>query len=313
MMTSLLPALMLALAMLLPASPGTPRLVAVTVDDVPRQGGAVRCGGRVDVVTLNRDLVRMLGARRVPAVALVTAGNACGPAPARQLDSVLGIWADAGMELGNHTWSHFDLNRQEAAAWLRDADRGAAPLERFLQARGDSLTWFRYPFLHAGDTPEKKQAVLDGLAGRGWRNAPVTFDNDEWIYAAAYTRALSAGDTAGMARVADAYVAYMDRTFGYFEQVAQDLFQRPVAQVLLVHASPLNRDHLHRVLDRLEARGYRFAPLAAVLQDSAYASPDGYVGPDGTSWLLRWASTRGVRAPPMPRAEPWVARFRPDA
>jgi peptidoglycan/xylan/chitin deacetylase (PgdA/CDA1 family) len=217
------------------------------------------------------------------------------------------------MEIGNHTWSHFDLNRLEGAAWLSDADRGAAPLEQFLQARGETLAWFRYPFLHAGDTPEKKRTGEEGIEVRGWRNAPVTLDNDEWVYAAAYTRALTAGDTAGMTRVADAYVAYMDRTFEYFEQVALDLFQRPVAQVLLVHASPLNRDHLHRVLDRLEARGYRFARLGTVLEDRAYASPDGYVGPDGTSWLLRWASTRGVGTPPMPRAEAWIARFRPDS
>lgn len=308
MATFALPLLFL-LSLLLPThSPA--RLVAITFDDVPRQGGTVRCDGSVDVAGLNRDLVHMLVSRHIPATALVTAGNACGPSMRTQLDTVLRVWADAGMEIGNHTWSHFDLNGHDATSWLADADRGAVPLTRFLRARGDSLVWFRYPFLHLGNTPEKKQAVQAGLDRRGWRNAPVTFDNDEWVYAAAYSRAFDHDDAAGMARVADGYVEYMDSTFGYFEQVADDLFRRPVAQVLLVHVSPLNRDHFHRILDRLEGRGYRFVPLATVLQDPAYASPEGYVGTNGTSWLLRWAHTRGVPTPPMPRAETWISGFR---
>lgn len=310
-MSSIAWLLALWMTVLPPAPPGR-RLVAVTVDDVPRQGGAVHCGGPVDVLDLNRALVHLLASRQVPATALVTAGNACGPDAEARLDSVLGIWAEGGMELGNHTWSHYDLNRVDARAWLADADRGAAPVARFLERRGKRLIWFRYPFLHTGNTPRKQQQVSAALAARGWRNAPVTFDNDEWVYAAAYTRALEGRDTLGMIRIADAYVDYMDRTFAYFDDLANALFHRPVAQVLLVHASPLNRDHLGRVLDRLEARGYRAVSLETVLRDSMYASPDGYVGSDGISWLLRWAATRHMPVSPMPRAEPWVARFRSE-
>ena len=51
--------------------------------------------------------------------------------------------------------------------------------------------------------------------------APVTVDNDEFVYAAAYARALRRGNTAAAVRIADDYLRYMEQVFTFFEEVSR--------------------------------------------------------------------------------------------
>ena len=46
--------------------------------------------------------------------------------------------------------------------------------------------------------------------------APVTVDNDDFVYAAAYASALRRGDAAAAARIGDDYLRYMDEVFIVF-------------------------------------------------------------------------------------------------
>ena len=58
-----------------------------------------------------------------------------------------------------------------------------------IQKGGDAIKpwlkgthFFRYPLLRQGDTVEKRDAILSWLAMRGIRVAPVTIDNDDFVY-----------------------------------------------------------------------------------------------------------------------------------
>lgn len=301
-----------AISELGPAPSAGSRVVALTFDDVPRQPGAMTCADPPAVTAMNRRLVDTLVARGAPAVALATGFNGCPPDRVAHLSEVVRLWADAGMTVGNHTWSHPDINALPLDAFLADADSGAAVVRRALGPDARPILWFRHPFLHAGDTPAKKNGLERSIERRGWRVAPVTFDNSEWVYAAAYRRALGAGDSLMIRRLARDYVAHMDSTFAFFEAVTDSLFGRPIPQVLLLHASPLNADRVGAVMDALERRGYRFVTLEEAVTDSAYDSPDAYVGPAGLSWLLRWARTRGQDPGTEPEPPAWVMEYYRD-
>ncbi|MEE8524760.1 MAG: polysaccharide deacetylase, partial [Thermoanaerobaculia bacterium] len=132
------------------------------------------------------------------------------------------------------------------------------------------------------------------LTERGYRVAPVTVDNSEWIFARAYDEALDRGDKPLGQRLGDAYQVYMEAMVEYYEGQSLALFEREIPQVLLLHANALNAHHLAPLLKRLVARGYRFVDLDTALADPAYASPDRYIGPGGITWLHRWALTREV-------------------
>ena len=134
------------------------------------------------------------------------------------------------------------------------------------------------------------------LSARGYRVAPVTIDNGDYIFAAAYDHALSRRDSVEARRIGDAYVEYMERVFAYYEKQAVAITGRDIPQVLLIHASLVNADRFDALARMIERRGYVFVTLEAALSDSVYRSADTYVGPAGITWLHRWALTRGVRS-----------------
>lgn len=272
------PALFLALLVLLlppPAAPpdaeGVP--VAVTIDDLPWIGLAP--GGRPAATD---RLLEALAARGVHATGFVNCDRA------EPADPVLARWLAAGMELGNHSAAHRDLNRAELDVWIEDVRR----CHRFLAGLESARPrWFRFPFLHQGPTPERRAAAADALRELGNENAHVTIDTSDWLMAVAYREALERGDAAEAELVGRAYVEHLVTMSRHYRDFARARFGRDVAHVLLVHANALNADWLGPALDAMAADGFRFVPLEESLSDPVYDEPDGYVGPDGISWLYR--------------------------
>jgi peptidoglycan/xylan/chitin deacetylase (PgdA/CDA1 family) len=267
-----------------------------------------------EVRDVTRRILEELAREGAPATAFVNASRTCGVPAGELRDPVLEAWLDGGHDVGNHTWSHPDLVRTPLRTYLEDVDRGAAPLDSLLRHRGQRLVWFRHPFLHAGDTWAKKEGLAEHLEGNGWRVAPVTIDNQEWVYAYVYHAALVRGDSALAGRAAAAYLDHMDEAFAYFEERSSEILGRQIPQVLLLHANRLNADLAGPLLGRIRARGYRFIGLEEALDDPAYARGDPYLGRGGPSWIERWAVANGGEALEGPREHPWVAeayeRFR---
>lgn len=278
--------------------------MAVTIDDLPAPPGSVVDDSPAALAELTRRLLAHLTARGVLAIGFVNEGklDVAGEPPAARearLD-LLRLWKAAGFELGNHTYSHQSLNRTPLAEFEADVVRGE-PAVRALEAeRGRTLRYFRQPFLQVGLDLEKRRTFEAFLAGRGYHVAPVTIDNDEWVFARLYADALRKGESDRAARLAAAYLDYMDQVFAFIEGVSRRLLDREPAQILLIHANALNADHLGALLDRAAARGYRFVPLDEALRDPAYALPDDYVGnwgsPGSITAKSRWAEP-GARSP----------------
>ncbi len=267
------------------------RQVAVTVDDLP----AIAQGDR-SVATYERitdRLLRQIAEHRVPAIGfvneekLLTAGEVD---PWRV--ATLRRWVDAGLELGNHAYSHPDFHTTPVEAYIADVARGDSVTRLVMQAAGRRPRFFRHPFLHSGRTLEDRRRFESFLAERGYRVAPVTIDNGDWLFAAAYDLA---PDDETRRRIADEYIRYMEEVTAYYEQQSTALFGREIPQVLLLHANNINAEHFGRLAEMFRRRGYTFVPLEQALEDPAYASPDTYTGPAGITWIHRWALTQGKR------------------
>jgi peptidoglycan/xylan/chitin deacetylase (PgdA/CDA1 family) len=272
--------------------------IAVTFDDLP----AVQSGEPIAVQQrLTRSLLAHLTSRKIPAVGLVNTSKLASEAHVALLDR----WMEAGLELGNHTYSHPDLHHVTAEAFEEDVVKGETPLREVIRRHGGTLRYFRHPFLHTGRTDEVRARIDAFLAKRGYTVAPVTIDNSEWIFARAYELAQGAQKT----KVVDAYLDYMTAKVAYHDEEAKKLFGREIRQVLLVHANALNAAVFGRLADRLAKRGHRFITLERALEDPAYQSRDGWRGAGGISWLDRWAITRGVPKgffAKEPRTPQWV-------
>jgi hypothetical protein len=159
-----------------------------------------------------------------------------------------------------------------------------------MAARGAAPRFFRHPFLRTGREASKKEAFEAFLAERGYRVAPVTIDNYDYLFARAYDLASEAAKD----RVMDSYLRYMTAVISYYEVQSRAILGYELPQILLLHANSMNAAGLGRLLDVFTARGYELISLDQALRDPAFSSSDAYLGPSGITWLHRWAMTRGL-------------------
>ena len=285
-------AALLGLATLLQQAP--PRAMAITVDDLPVVSVLPRSVAQQETLTVR--LLAGLARHRAPAAAFINEGKLYGADGALDPRRVALLEAGraAGHELGNHTYSHPDLHRAALADFQADLLKGEQVTRALLARHGQAPRYFRHPFLHTGRSLEVRDSLLGFLAAHGYTVAPVTIDNGEYLYAAAYDRARARGDSATVERIRGDYLRYMVEVTAFYEDQARLIVGREFPQVLLLHANWLNADLLDPLLTLFEQRGYRFVPLAHALADPAYQSPDRYTGPAGLTWLHRWAITRDL-------------------
>jgi peptidoglycan/xylan/chitin deacetylase (PgdA/CDA1 family) len=280
--------------------------VAVTFDDLPLGGPQF---GLERMESMTDRLVASIVEEGVPAIGFVNESKIDVDGERDARTELLRTWADAGLELGNHTYSHPSPHRVPLEQYFDDIVRGEPITRAVMAEQGAELRYFRHPFLFRGRTPEDKAAIDAFLAERGYTIAPVTMDNADYIYSALYTAAKTRGDDALMERITEAYLDFSDAVYQFYEEAAEELFGRPIAHVYLLHANELNADAFPRFAALSRARGYRFVTLEEALRDPAYETGDHYAGPAGTSWLFRWDATQaqdsGVRAVDW-RTEPTV-------
>src|SRR5688572_23027555 len=269
------------------------RRIAITIDDLPWQ--RIERTPAPDLARRHAQLIAQLRQADAPVTGFVNEGKLEHDGevqPARV--AMLRDWLDTGAELGNHTFGHVDLHAVGMAAYQADILRGERQLRPLLAERGTAPRWFRHPYLRAGRAPEDKAAVAAFLHAHGYRIAPVTVDNGEWVWAFAYARVLdgevdvpSREDT--LARLRRGYVPYMLNKVDYFEQQSQRLLGYALPQVWLLHANELNAVAYAELVAGVRRRGYRTITLDEAMADPAYARADGYSGRFGPSWLHRWA------------------------
>jgi peptidoglycan/xylan/chitin deacetylase (PgdA/CDA1 family) len=281
-------------------APTAPRQVAITIDDLPRGGD----GGPRDlagILAMTERLLAPFREQRIPVTGFVNAGRDphLGDAGLR---TVLDAWLDAGADLGNHSFSHLNINAVPLDVYTADIEKGEPAVRAALAARGRTLRYYRHPFLFTGPTAEIKKELQAFLDRRGYRVAPVTIDDADYMFAALYTR------PEHRERVRQEYVPYMESVVTFFEGRSVEVAGREIPQILLIHASELNADLMPDLLAMFRRRGYHFVTLERALSDEVYELPDAYVGRGGFSWIHRWSRTKGM----APRGEPdppaWVEK-----
>jgi peptidoglycan/xylan/chitin deacetylase (PgdA/CDA1 family) len=285
------------------------RRVAVTIDDGPVVGDTGDLGR---FQRISNDLIGSLTAEAVPATIFVNERQLNVPGQRDARAAVLEQWLDAGFDLANHTYSHPSLNKVPLWQYGDDVVKGEVIMRPLVERRARKLEWFRYPFLHSGATEEVHQAIMDFLAQRSYRIAPVTVDYADYTFAGAFRNQLAAGHVDVAERIKAAYLDQVDLGFEYAEKASVELFGYEIPQILLIHCNELNGLTLRDTIARLRKRGYTFIALNEAMKDAAYERPDTFAGPGG-SWLSRTATVMGrkltISRPPLPA---WITNTGTD-
>ncbi len=264
--------------------------ICVTMDDLP---AATTDNSQTHWQSITSSVLHAFKSHKVPAIGFVNEGKLIIKGEeALERGLLLKQWFDAGLELGNHTWSHIDYNTHTIEEFENDLVKGAEFTENLYKGTSNRIRYFRHPFLHCGDTKEKKDALEKVLEKRSYITAPVTIDNSDWIFARAHDIALERKDTAMQHKLRNDYVPYMMSKVKYFESQSVDLLGRNMAHILLIHANTINSVCLPELLASLHKDGFEFVSLSEALKDPAYKTTDNFIGRAGISWIHRWAITQ---------------------
>jgi peptidoglycan/xylan/chitin deacetylase (PgdA/CDA1 family) len=286
----------------------TNRFIAVTIDDLPVVTRQIDLEPRQKIT---QKLLGHITKSKIPAIGFVNERKLYAGAKRVEAEvDLLRSWLNAGLELGNHTYSHMSLHSNSLERYQEDIIKGEVVTKEVLAAKRKQIRYFRHPFLFTGLDLTTKQKLGEFLTRYNYTIAPVTIDNADWIFARAYDNAIEKKDKDLMKRVGAAYVPYLESKMDYWERQSVRLFNREIKQILLLHANSINADYFDDVVKMLKMRGYQFISLEYALSDEAYRLPDTFTGNAGISWLHRWALTRGREyiLPDEPRTPDWIMK-----
>jgi peptidoglycan/xylan/chitin deacetylase (PgdA/CDA1 family) len=273
--------------------------VALTFDDLPFAGRATP----QQAPEINRAIVNALRNHHAPAIGFVI-GERAERLPLATRRAILQMWTAGALDLGNHTYSHPDLDKITIAEFQMELDKGQAVIAPF----APRTRYLRFPYNHAGETKEKHDAVAALLSAGGYRVAACTIDTTDYEFADAYARALDAGDEVKANRAKRDYLSYTATEIDYYAGLTAKVFGREVPQVMLLHASRLNVDVIEQILQLFEQRNYRFVTLDDAEGDLAYRTPDTFISQYGPMWGYRWAAELGVKVDGRLESDPpkWI-------
>ncbi len=208
---------------------------------------------------------------------------------------ILQAWHAAGEPLGNHTWSHPELDKSTALQYERNIARNEAVLRR-VDPAGD-WHWFRYPFLEEGDTVAKREEVRGWLRAHGYRVAEVSTDFQDYLWNEPYARCAAKGDESAIRTLHDTYLSTAETNINAYRKLAQELYGHDVPYVLLMHVGAFDARMLPELIALFRSRGFTFVTLQQAMADPIYKDDPKVPTPGGTTFNEMVATVRNAGGP----------------
>jgi len=267
--------------------------LAITMDDLPANG--ILPPGVTQEETA-KNVLAILKKRHVPPVygfinAKKLEGNADGA-------EALKLWA-AAEPVGNHTYSHMNLEENPPEAFEREIGENEPALELLARKDGPGADWhwFRYPYLHEGDTVEKRRTVRAYLKAHGYRIAQVTLDWEDYLWNTAYARCVAKGETKSIPWLRSSYLDTASEFLDLGRAQAKLIYGHEINYVLLMHLGAFSSTILPDALDLLKKKGFKLVPLEEAETDAAYEGDPDVGLHDAGTLLDQWMQVKQIKYP----------------
>ena len=209
---------------------------------------------------------------------------------------VLQDWAERGHVLGNQTYADVDLNEMKASDFLHHLTDGQNYLRRITRAYSLDYRYFRYPFLHQGNTKRKRKRVAKALYRNGYDVAHVTVKTSDYRFNPIYIEHEQNHEK--IAQLKSVYLDHIGQALDYAESQSRKVFKRNIKHILWLHCGVATAHFLEDLIKMLERRGYGFITLQEALSDEVFQAKEEYVGPEALSFIDRVAASRNLSFDP---------------
>jgi len=267
--------------------------IALTFDDLPINGSLPPGVKQSD---LARDTVKVLKKHRVPpSYGFINADKLERDPDGAQ---ALQVWIAAGHPLANHTYSHLDFTKNTVEEFQKEILRNEPALALLspLQSKHD-WRWFRYPYLHEGDTLEKRRAIRAFLAARGYRIAQTTIDWEDYLWNSAHARCVAKQDTTAIEWLRSSYLEEAQRWMRVERDLSRQVWGRDIKHVALLHLGSFSPHILPDLFALLEREGYRIVTLEQAQSDPIYEADPDVAAPRGGMLTELMMQAKGMSWP----------------
>ena len=239
--------------------------MAITFDDLPAHGPLPPSESRIEIAT---KIIAALHEARVAPVYGFVNGADLEQHPGDE--DVLKAWREAGNPVGDHSWSHMNLNQHSLEEFEADVNRNQPLLMQLMKDKNDDWHWFRFPFLAEGDTPEKRAGIRKFLAQQGYRIAAVTMSFGDYQWNEPYARCKAKGDEKAIALLQSSFLFAAEDSISYYRDMSHALYGRDIPYVLLMHIGALDAEMMPRLLRLYQSKGFEFVTLEKAESDEFY-------------------------------------------
>jgi peptidoglycan-N-acetylglucosamine deacetylase len=265
--------------------------IAITFDDLPAHSSLPQGESRLEIATTIMNALREAG---LPPTFGFVNGLQVEREPANA--AVLDSWRAAGYPLGNHGWSHMNLNDHPLSDFEADITRNEPTIENRMQ--GQDWHWFRFPFLAEGNTDEKRADVRKFLAQHGYKIAGVTMSFGDYLWNEPYARCIAKSDFKTIESMEASYLAAAKEELEYSRSLSHLLYNRDIPYVLLMHIGAFDARMLPRLLKMYKSEGVTFITLTEAEKDPFYSEDTDLNLPPAADTLKGMMSARHLPFPP---------------
>ena len=267
--------------------------VALTFDDLPLNGTKPASRSEEQIA---RDTVAVLKKHRIPpSFGFINArGLERSPDGARALQ----VWIGSGNPLGNHTYSHLDLTKNSAEDFEKEILRNEPVLELLTPPKAKSdWHWLRYPYLHEGDTLEKRRAVREFLRANNYQVAQTTLDWEDYLWNSAHARCLDKSDAASIEWLRGSYLSEAERWIRVQRDFSRQVWGRDINHVALLHLGSFSSAILPDLFALLKREGFDIVTLEEAQSDPIYQSDPDIGDPRGGTLTELMMQAKGISWP----------------
>jgi peptidoglycan/xylan/chitin deacetylase (PgdA/CDA1 family) len=276
--------------------------VALTFDDLPLNGTLPAGAKKSDLARATLAVFKKY--KIPPAYGFINA-----VALERNPDGALALklWIAAGHPLANHTYTHIDLSKNSADDFQREILRNEPALELLTPEKAGpaAFRWFRYPYLHEGDTLEKRRAVRAFLTSNGYRIAQTTLDWEDYLWNSAYARCTIKKDTASIQWLHESYLTAAKDFMRFQRENSRMVFGRDINHVLLLHQGAFSAHILPELFALLKSEGFEIVTLEEAQSNPVYETDPDFAEAHGGTLTELTMQQKGIawpaNAPKLPR------------
>jgi peptidoglycan/xylan/chitin deacetylase (PgdA/CDA1 family) len=236
--------------------------VALSLDDAP----SMRPVPLMAAPAQHRAMLEALRTRKVRALLFANGVNGGDTAEGK---AILRAWGEAGHRVANHSYSHWDLNREDVSLEAYEAD--VLREDALIRDLPGFIRLYRYPFLRAGNTPAKRDGFYAFLKTHGLAIGHVSIDTADWLLDERLRKHLERNPKADLAPYRELYLKHLWACARFYEAWSREVFGHEIPHVILMHSRLLNGLFLGDVIDFFRARGWTWIDPEAAFADPAYA------------------------------------------